>query len=267
MKLRVKNWAKHQHYKNRTPPWIKLHRSILEDPAYIRLPVASRALAPLLWLLASQSEGEVDGDPSLLAFQLRLDEDEVREGLKSLIDQGFMVPVNAPCERDASAPLASPSVSVSVSVSEEGSAEGRSGIAVTDRPKLRDPDGDPVDESAEPGVRAAPRRAVIPDQLLEAIPDFPERWRERLNSANRKPKVSAEEKQLEELVDWLQEFGVEGVLASVAAATRGGYQGIFPPNRPLNGKRARFGSHAGEDYDVEAYEAAHEAPSLEGLEF
>ncbi len=32
MNYRIKNWDKFQHFKNRRPPWIKLHREILDQP-------------------------------------------------------------------------------------------------------------------------------------------------------------------------------------------------------------------------------------------
>jgi hypothetical protein len=51
--FKVKNWKTCQHYKKRNPPWIKLHRSTLDDLDFLKLPVASKALAPYLWLLAS----------------------------------------------------------------------------------------------------------------------------------------------------------------------------------------------------------------------
>jgi hypothetical protein len=48
------NWAELQHYKDRSPPWIKLHKKLLDNFEFQSLPVASRALAPMLWLLASE---------------------------------------------------------------------------------------------------------------------------------------------------------------------------------------------------------------------
>jgi hypothetical protein len=57
MILTPKNWSSFQHYKDRAPAWIKLHRGLLDDFEFSSLPVASRALAPLLWLLASEFEG------------------------------------------------------------------------------------------------------------------------------------------------------------------------------------------------------------------
>jgi hypothetical protein len=89
---RVKNWRVFQHYKERKPPWIKLQRSLLDDFDFQCLPLASKALAPMLWLLASESkEGVVEGDPKKLAFRLRWPEKEVAAGLTPLIKQGFLI--------------------------------------------------------------------------------------------------------------------------------------------------------------------------------
>ena len=63
MKLTPRNWDDFQHYKERRPVWIKLHKNLLDDYEFHCLPVASKALAPLLWLLASEySDGTID-DP------------------------------------------------------------------------------------------------------------------------------------------------------------------------------------------------------------
>jgi len=89
--LTVKNWAKFQHYKQRRPPWIKLHRELLDDYRFTRLPIASRALAPCIWLLASESDdGSVTGVVEELAFRLRCSEAEVLKYVKPLIDGGFI---------------------------------------------------------------------------------------------------------------------------------------------------------------------------------
>jgi hypothetical protein len=85
-----KNWASFQHYKDRNPPWIKLHKGLLDDRAYTRLPLASKALAPLLWLLASESkDGSFNADIEELSFRLRMTEKEVSQGLPPLIKAGF----------------------------------------------------------------------------------------------------------------------------------------------------------------------------------
>jgi len=90
MKITPKNWARFQHYNARRPPWIKLHRGLLDDYAFHTLPLASKALAPLLWLLASeQQDGIIEAEPAALAFRLRISEKDLVAGLKPLIDNGF----------------------------------------------------------------------------------------------------------------------------------------------------------------------------------
>jgi hypothetical protein len=92
MKLTPKNWSIFQHYKDRCPPWIKLHRDLLNDREYMGLPLASKALAPLLWLLASEAkDGTFDASADELMFRLRLTQKEIEHGIKPLIDKGFFV--------------------------------------------------------------------------------------------------------------------------------------------------------------------------------
>jgi hypothetical protein len=95
MLLQPKNWAVFQHYKDRCPPWIKLHRDLLNDRSYMRLPIASKALAPMLWLLASESkDGVFDGSLDELVFRLHISEKEYKDGVKPLIDNDFFVVVS-----------------------------------------------------------------------------------------------------------------------------------------------------------------------------
>ncbi len=93
----IKNWATFQHYKDRSPPWIKLHRALLDDFNFSSLPLASKALAPLLWLLAAETaEGSVSVDPDYLAFRLRWKLSDVNAGLSPLIERGFLVCASRP---------------------------------------------------------------------------------------------------------------------------------------------------------------------------
>ena len=92
MLLQPKNWAVFQHYKDRCPPWIKLHRDILNDRVFMCLPLASKALAPLLWLLAAESkDGVFDGSLDELVFRLHITPKEYDDGIKPLIHKGFFV--------------------------------------------------------------------------------------------------------------------------------------------------------------------------------
>jgi len=96
------NWREFQHYKDRNPPWIRLQKTLLDNYEYHCLPVASRALAPMLWLVASDAiDGAIDFDENKIAFRLRMSVEELRSALKPLIDNGFFL-----LDEDASAVLA-----------------------------------------------------------------------------------------------------------------------------------------------------------------
>jgi hypothetical protein len=105
MLLQPKNWGVFQHYKDRCPPWIKLHRDLLNDRVFMCLPLASKALAPLLWLLASESkDGTFDGSLDELVFRLHITPKDYQDGVKPLIDKGFFVVASgvlAECYQDA----------------------------------------------------------------------------------------------------------------------------------------------------------------------
>jgi hypothetical protein len=74
--VKVKDWQKFQHFKDRRPPWIKLYRNLLDDVEYHNLsPIAAKYL-PLIWLLASEDETKEGLLPSAsrIAFRLRISE-------------------------------------------------------------------------------------------------------------------------------------------------------------------------------------------------
>ena len=90
--MKPKNWESFQHYKDRSPPWIKLHKALLDDRSFQRLPDASRALAPCLWLLASESkDGVFDGSTEELSFRVRQSEAWVEAAVTPLILNGFFI--------------------------------------------------------------------------------------------------------------------------------------------------------------------------------
>jgi hypothetical protein len=71
--LRVKNWEAHQHYKDRNPPWIKLHVSLLDDYEFSRLADVHKSHLMMLWLFASKNNGRIPNDPKFLQLKLGLD--------------------------------------------------------------------------------------------------------------------------------------------------------------------------------------------------
>lgn len=89
--LQVKNWSRFQHYKHRKPPWIRLYRDLLDDCEFHSLPIASRALAPMIWLLASDTvEGQIEYLPGQISFRIRMSVADFSEALQPLIDKGFV---------------------------------------------------------------------------------------------------------------------------------------------------------------------------------
>jgi len=106
MVLTPKNWKSFQHYKERTPSWIKLHKGLLTDFTFTRLPLASRALAPMLWLLASEyDEGAITASTEEIAFRLHISESDLSEALRPLIDSGFFIASEVLAERQQNACL------------------------------------------------------------------------------------------------------------------------------------------------------------------
>lgn len=75
--LRIKNFEKYQHYKQRNPPWIKLHLEILDDPDFLALPDASKWHYIGLLLIASRHGNDIK--PNWKYIQNRL-------GLTSKVD-------------------------------------------------------------------------------------------------------------------------------------------------------------------------------------
>ena len=81
--MRIKNWTKFQHFKDRRPPWVKLYRDILDDIEWHELdPIAAKVLV-MLWLIASEDEGRIP-DTKTLAFRLRLTEIKTKEIVSKL---------------------------------------------------------------------------------------------------------------------------------------------------------------------------------------
>lgn len=140
MKIVPRNWRDFQHYKDRNPPWIRLHRGLLDNKDFQRLPVASRALAPMLWLLASESVGGViDADPDELAFRLRSTEKEIAVALRPLLEKGFFEPV-----QDASTTLAPRPQSAVPETEALQSISDTEAETETAEPKARDPHSCPA---------------------------------------------------------------------------------------------------------------------------
>lgn len=90
--LHVRNWTRFQHYKDRTPPWIKLHWELLASEDWVLLDDASKLLAVVCMLIASRNEGQVPNNPDYIKRVAYLSK---RPNLKPLIECGFLSEVLA----------------------------------------------------------------------------------------------------------------------------------------------------------------------------
>ena len=84
--MKIKNWSKFQHFKDRRPPWVKLYRDILDDPDWHELDAEAAKILVSLWLLASEDEDQEGKlpDAKRIAFRLRLPINKVNQALTKL---------------------------------------------------------------------------------------------------------------------------------------------------------------------------------------
>ena len=81
--IRIKNWHRFQHFKDRRPLWIKLYIDLLDDPEYHKLdPLAAKYL-PLIWLVGSLNQGTLP-ETEKLSFRLRITEKQAESVLSKL---------------------------------------------------------------------------------------------------------------------------------------------------------------------------------------
>lgn len=136
--VRIKNWAEFQHYKDRNPPWIKLHRALLDDYEFTQLPDADKAHLMLIWLFASHQEGRIPADPEFLSRKIGATQPV---NVKLLIDMGFLIP-----EQNASDVLAACLQSASTSLASRAPPRSQETEAETETPSRKKPrsgDDDP----------------------------------------------------------------------------------------------------------------------------
>jgi hypothetical protein len=90
MFYRIKNWAEYQHYKDRNPPWVKLHWNLLTSMDWLALDDASRVLAIACMLVASRNGGQIQADLVGLKYLERVAHLNSQPDLTPLIDCGFL---------------------------------------------------------------------------------------------------------------------------------------------------------------------------------
>lgn len=68
--FKVRNFEKFQHYKDRSPPWIKLYNETLENYEFGSLNDATKGQLIGIWLLASRTDNKLPFDPKWIASKI-----------------------------------------------------------------------------------------------------------------------------------------------------------------------------------------------------
>jgi hypothetical protein len=104
--LRIVNWDRFQHYRDRNPPWIKLYRDLLTSQTWVTLDDAGRVLAIACMMLAAATGNKIPFDPAYVRRVAYLNRDPDFSALLSLnFLEVFTEPASnslAPCKRVAS---------------------------------------------------------------------------------------------------------------------------------------------------------------------
>lgn len=104
--IRIRNWEKFQHYKERTAPWIKLYRDMMESSLWVMGSDASKLLATCTMLLAVRNDNKIPLDPAYIRRVCHLEHEPdftelVKHQFVEIIDE------NGECYQNASKMLAS----------------------------------------------------------------------------------------------------------------------------------------------------------------
>jgi len=83
--MRIKNWERFQHFKDRKPLWIKVYLDLLDNIEWHELDGTTAKVLVMIWLLGAEKKGELP-DTKKIAFRLRLSEKVVLQHVVKLDD-------------------------------------------------------------------------------------------------------------------------------------------------------------------------------------
>lgn len=90
--IRIVKWEEFQHYKDRNPPWIKLHNQLLENYEFTCLPDASKAHLLCIWMLASRTNNKIPNNQQWIANKIGSTE---MVDISILLKSGFIEIIDA----------------------------------------------------------------------------------------------------------------------------------------------------------------------------
>lgn len=153
--LTIANWETYQHYKDRSPSWIKLHIDILNSETWVMLDDASKLLAVVTMMIGSRNKGKVPNNPSYIKKVAHLDE---VPNFKPLIDVGFLID-DSTKQADAS------------SMQADASSKKRR--------------GEDIEEKRREEKKSAPEQEVLPEWLpMQDWKDFVEMRKKKNKGLN-----------------------------------------------------------------------------------
>jgi len=168
--VKIKNWEKFQHYKDRSPHWIKLYKSILDDVEWHNLSGDDAKALIMLWLIAAEAQGQL---PHLkqLAFRLRMKEVDAGKLLTRLTPWLVQDASNvlADCYQDASNPLAECYQPASLDKRREEKIREEARSAPRSTSSMEKPDDVPEGVWADFLAIRKARKAPVTPRVLEGI--------------------------------------------------------------------------------------------------
>lgn len=118
---RITEWSTYQHYKDRNPPWIKLHREMMTSRTWVSLDDSGRVLAVACMMLAAATGNKIPADASYVRRVAYLNSDP---DFAPLLSIGFVELIDEN-SKTASATLAHDSVTKADACSETEQRQSR----------------------------------------------------------------------------------------------------------------------------------------------
>lgn len=85
--IRITNWENYQHYKDRDPTWVKLHRTMRNSRTWVKADDATKLLAICTMMLAADTGNKIPFDPDFIRQVCFLHTDP---DFSKLVDLGFI---------------------------------------------------------------------------------------------------------------------------------------------------------------------------------
>jgi len=210
--FKIRNWEIHQHYRDRNPPWIKLHFAILTSEDWVMWDNDARALSIVCMLIASRNHppGELSVTKEYIQ---RVGFLKKTPDFTPLTETGFLIPLDNPPEER----------------------------------RDRDRGETELQASASKPLASASKSSKLLVELPFQSKEFADAWQSWRDNrkAIRKPMtVKAEQLQLKHLPT-----DEKTAIAWIENAIMRGWQGIYEPNS-FNKKETSHGTHYRQAADV-----------------